>query len=308
MKLYGLLNDLDVVMEGYGRTNQFDYENWHVDPTPNILKLGQYVHPNTGNTLVAGINLNYLTPQQILQVREFLPSILQNRHLKLRYWKGMELLPDVFDNFYRTYDRKYINIVEPGTLRFLSPQEVQKMGKQKEDEKLAQRKAQITQKKGQLAKAKSLEQDIVQTDLAEPPETDADKGREAVKAQQAQKNIRAVPPRPEEVPPEGPPSPEVPQVPIEAPPRERIPEAPPAEAPAPEAPPEARIMPKAPALRRKAAPRATPEAPEPSSGSGPQPNRPGEAPEREPGAPIPSRKPPEEPEEEGIVELPPEEE
>ena len=289
MKLHSLLNDLDTIMEGYGKRMAFDYENWHVDPTPNILQLGTWVHPNTGNTLVAGINLNYLTPQQVLQVREFLPSILQNRHLKLRYWKGMEILPDIFDNFYRTYDRKYINVVEPGTLRFLSPTEVQKLGKQKEDEKLAQRKARVTQQKGKQAKAQSLKQDIAQAEVEPEVATAVDKGREAVKTQQAQRNIKTI--EPAEVP--------VPEKP--APPKPEVPEA-------PGAPPEAQeiptIMPKAPALRRK----ATPEAPEATAGTGPQPNRPGEAPEQEAGAPIPSRpkKPPEE--EEGIVELPPEEE
>ena len=279
------------IMEGWARRLNFSYDNWHVDPTPNILKLGEYIHPTTGNTLVAGINLNYLTPQQVLQVREFLPSILQNRHLKLRYWKGMEILPDIFDNFYRTYDRKYINVVEPGTLRFLSPTEVQKLGKQKEDEKLAQRKARVTQQKGKQAKAQSLKQDIAQAEVEPEVATAVDKGREAVKTQQAQRNIKTI--EPAEVPVPEKPVPETP-----APPKPEVPEA-------PGAPPEAQeiptIMPKAPALRRK----ATPEAPEATAGTGPQPNRPGEAPEQEPGAPIPSKKPPKE--EDNIIELPSEE-
>ncbi len=95
---------------------EFKYDAYKNDPRPNILLLGSYVHPNTGNNLVGGINLNYLSNTQRDDVARALPQIMSAGNLYSRYHKGKSLLPDVFDNFYRTYNAAHIRGVEQGTM------------------------------------------------------------------------------------------------------------------------------------------------------------------------------------------------
>lgn len=95
---------------------QFDYNNWRHDPHPSILLLGNYRHPNTGNNLVGGINLNYLNNSQINKLQKSLPKIMRAGNLYSRYHLGRRLLPDVFDSYYRTYNADHIQGVEPSTL------------------------------------------------------------------------------------------------------------------------------------------------------------------------------------------------
>lgn len=87
---------------------RFKYDNFNVDPTPDILLLGAYTHPKTGNNLVGGINTHYLNPNQVEKLATILPKIMGGRNLKQRYWIGRQLMPDVFTDYYRTYDSKYI--------------------------------------------------------------------------------------------------------------------------------------------------------------------------------------------------------
>ncbi len=94
----------------------FNYDNYKHDPTPKILLLGAYQHPNTGNNLVGGINLNYLNPQQRNDLARVLPKIMQASNLYNRYHTGQQLLPDVFDNYYRTYNAAHIRGVTPGVM------------------------------------------------------------------------------------------------------------------------------------------------------------------------------------------------
>lgn len=92
---------------------KFGYDGNRVnDPTPDILLLGAYRHPNTGNNLVGGINLNYITPEQRDQLAYALPEIMRQGNLKNRYWTGRKLVPEVFNNFYRTYNSSFIRGVQ----------------------------------------------------------------------------------------------------------------------------------------------------------------------------------------------------
>lgn len=110
-----------LILEGYGRVSRFEYDNFNVDPKPLVLVLGRWKHPNTGNLLVGGINLNYLNDDEIIALRKALPHILRvGRRLKDRYWKGRASVPSVFENFYRTYNSNYIGVISLGTLRFWS--------------------------------------------------------------------------------------------------------------------------------------------------------------------------------------------
>lgn len=90
----------------------FRYENWHNDRTPLVLVLGNFTHPNTKNPLTGGINLHYLSESQLRRLHIAAPYILAERGLYNRYWKGRELIPGVFESFYRLYNRNYIYPLE----------------------------------------------------------------------------------------------------------------------------------------------------------------------------------------------------
>jgi len=109
---------LTLLHEGYGLVNRFRYNRWQVDPKPTILVLGRWRHPNTGNELVAGINVNYLDDFDLNNLRKKLPMILQKRRLRDRYWEGRRMLPEIFEKYYRTYNRSEVGTVTRGTLRF----------------------------------------------------------------------------------------------------------------------------------------------------------------------------------------------
>lgn len=96
---------------------KFNYHGRQVtDPSPDILLLGAYRHPGTGNNLVGGVNLHYLNSKQRDDLARVLPDIMGQRNLKARYWTGRNLLPDVFNNFYRTYNSRFIRGVQKDTL------------------------------------------------------------------------------------------------------------------------------------------------------------------------------------------------
>ena len=97
-----------ILEDGEGPRWKFSYDNWHRDPEPDILLLGAFRHPNTNNNLVGGINLHYINQDQRDRLARSLPAIMKSNSLKRRYWVGRQLVPDVFNNFYRTYNAQYI--------------------------------------------------------------------------------------------------------------------------------------------------------------------------------------------------------
>ena len=113
-KIY--LKDMPILEDGEGPRWAFDYDNFNVDPTPDILLLGAYKHPRTRNNLVGGINLHYLNKRQVNKLAKILPSIMSADNLKSRYNLGRRLAPDIFNTYYRTYDSKYIRGVKQSTL------------------------------------------------------------------------------------------------------------------------------------------------------------------------------------------------
>ena len=129
---------------GYGRTYSFDYGHAKTDPRPRILLLGKYRHPSTRNILLGGINLNYLSDEQLGRIRKNLKAILQPRNLQGRYWKGVELVPDVFENYYRNYDKDYIGAITKDTLKFWpSDAALQAAEKQAQDDAAKQKEAEL---------------------------------------------------------------------------------------------------------------------------------------------------------------------
>jgi len=111
------INKPPISEAGYGRVYRFSYGPHKVDPRPRVLALGRWRSPGTGNILVCGINLNYLSEEEIAQLRQNLATILSKRTLKDRYWEGMRLLPGIFKDNYRTYKQDEIDAVSRETLR-----------------------------------------------------------------------------------------------------------------------------------------------------------------------------------------------
>lgn len=107
---------MPILEDGEGPKWNFKYDRWQNDPEPDILLLGSYRHPNTGNDLVGGINLHYLTSGEVTGLARALPQVMQGRNLYERYWIGKRLIPDVFQEKYRTYNADYIRGVKPGIM------------------------------------------------------------------------------------------------------------------------------------------------------------------------------------------------
>ena len=96
---------------------QFDYDGKKTyDPRPDVLVLGAYVHPSTGNRLVGGININYMTTGELDRLEELLPKLVRGRNLYERYNIGRSLNPLIFTTYYRTYNADNINMVGKGKI------------------------------------------------------------------------------------------------------------------------------------------------------------------------------------------------
>lgn len=111
-----------LITEGYGRTYDFDYHGDQVtDPRPKALTLGKW-KSSKGNDLMAGINLNYLSDEQVERLQGNLQTVLRSRNLKTRARVLRHLMPDIFNSAYRTYNKDAVNNVDANTLKFLSVQ------------------------------------------------------------------------------------------------------------------------------------------------------------------------------------------
>jgi hypothetical protein len=106
-----------VLCEGYGRTYEFGYDNFNIDPRPSVLALGRWVN-HKGTKLLCGINLNYLSDDQVSDLQKNLQVILGDRNLKRRVRKLRSIVPQIFDRAYRTYNQDHVRIIAPGTLKF----------------------------------------------------------------------------------------------------------------------------------------------------------------------------------------------
>lgn len=95
------------------RVYKFEYPNYNLDPRPHVLVLGYWTNPDTGNRLLGGLNLNYATEEEFAALKKALPLILRVKTLQQRYRLGKRILPDVFSQMYRTYNKEYIHKIEP---------------------------------------------------------------------------------------------------------------------------------------------------------------------------------------------------
>lgn len=226
------------IQEGYGRVLDIDYTHTRVDPKPKVLLLGRWKHPSTGNQLVAGINLNYLSKSQLDKLRYYAPEILKNKDLYTRYWVGKRLIPDVFESFYRTYRKDRVSAIDLATLKYMTPKELEKTGETEKAARLQKRRDQLktlrAKKRARIRPAlrPEVEPDIppeVEPEIPEVPEvpeepqTVTDKAKAAVDAKRAEKMVARIDDRTREMLSKIEAEPEEPEVPE---PEELEPEAP----------------------------------------------------------------------------------
>jgi hypothetical protein len=193
-----------ILLEGYGRVLDLDYPRWKTDPDPRILLLGRWRDPRTGRRKIGGINLNYLSQNQIDKLRYYLPEILSNKNLMARYYAGRELVPDVFMSFYRDY---YDNMEPQGasisgrsTLKFLTPSELMKQGKDAKSKELQQRRDELRAKQYEQEEKRKAEREAKRAER-EAKRAERDAGRaEREKVQRREVEV----PSPEEEVPEDP--------------------------------------------------------------------------------------------------------
>lgn len=295
-----MMNPLvDLILEGYARTLSTDYPNWQVDPNPTILKLGEWRHPTTKNLLLGGINLNYLTDTEIEQLRYYLPEILRHNTLKQRYWAGRRLVPNAFDDYYRTYRTDLISTGKLGTLSFMTPNELIKTGSPELAAKLQTRRDTL-----KALKAAGSSETIPPDEIEKPEEVEAPEPEvPEVLEPEAPTEVPELEVPEVEEPPGAPPMPILktpvpePKVAPEAP--SEVPEVPPEASPAdtinpdefgPPAPPAAPVTPQTPPPQVPPVPAAQAQGPgqdpETIVPTGGRESIPGE-PESPPGAPIP---------------------
>ncbi len=99
----------DPLLEATARILRFNYERAKNDPRPRVLVLGRWLHTQTGNKLIVGINLNYLDEDEVEQLNRYLPQIMNPSSLKVRWWTGYGLLPQIWSKAYRQYDERFVH-------------------------------------------------------------------------------------------------------------------------------------------------------------------------------------------------------
>lgn len=100
--------------EDYGRKLYFDYrkkvkgQDIMSSPSPVVLHLGTWRMKDrygVNKKFICGINLAYLNDEtELAALQETLPQILKSPDMKTRYRVGKNLLPDIFEKAYRTYN------------------------------------------------------------------------------------------------------------------------------------------------------------------------------------------------------------
>lgn len=107
----------DPIMEATARVLRFDYERARNDPRPRVLVLGRWLHPQTRNKLVAGINLNYLNRTELKNLQKYMPRIMGQKSLKNKWWTGFGLLPKIWSKAYRQYDERFIHSIKQASTK-----------------------------------------------------------------------------------------------------------------------------------------------------------------------------------------------
>lgn len=101
MKLH---NVSDIIIESVLPVWDFVYSGYEKDPTPKCLVLGFYEHPETGNRLMAGVNVRLLDINSSLKLVSIINKINDGKSTRERVRIFERLAKSIFDRAYRTYD------------------------------------------------------------------------------------------------------------------------------------------------------------------------------------------------------------
>ncbi len=117
--------------------SDFSYLDYKLDPKPRVLVLGAWKNPKTGNDLIGGININYLTKDEYRKLKHLvIPKIRKLSGLRQRYRVGKFISAELFDNYYRTYNVESIRKAEYVILPEPSEKEPEKEPFEDPDEKV----------------------------------------------------------------------------------------------------------------------------------------------------------------------------
>lgn len=114
----------EIIKSGFGVPNpknqhspyvlSFRYVGANNDNNPKLLFFGHYQHAETGNTIIYGINLNYLTNEQRNGLFAHLNEILDNEPGD-RFDACKKILPEIIEDGYRSYNESFMrNTVTEG--------------------------------------------------------------------------------------------------------------------------------------------------------------------------------------------------
>lgn len=131
-----ILDDLlenKLIFEAHGRKLYFDYtkirKGMEETTNPVVFYLGTWrrkLKSGVRRTYWCGIDMNNLDEEQLAALQHELPNILKKRSVYDRYWAGKRLLPDIFHQFYRTYNTNSVGAVIKGRLFSLDVTDVDK--------------------------------------------------------------------------------------------------------------------------------------------------------------------------------------
>lgn len=100
---------------------EFSYPEYENDPTPKVVVLGSYIHPETGNTLLMGVNVRLLDTQKALKLVSMINDLasIKNGRIRAKYLRTRA--SNIFNEAYRTYDLNKVEILEKTTINSKGP-------------------------------------------------------------------------------------------------------------------------------------------------------------------------------------------
>jgi len=105
------------------RAVHFNYARAEHDRTPRVLLLDTrpWVHPDTGNKLAFGLNLDYLNEKEIAMVKRLWSRITTPNDPRIRFKLLKLAMPSIVKKAYRSYDSNFIRSVEIGDIEPTPP-------------------------------------------------------------------------------------------------------------------------------------------------------------------------------------------
>ena len=95
---------------------EFSYPEFQHDPTPKVVVLGTYVHPETGNKLMMGINTRLLNTQEAMRLIGLINDLATIRDGRIRAKYLRIRASKIFDTAYRTYNLSKVSKIKKSTI------------------------------------------------------------------------------------------------------------------------------------------------------------------------------------------------